>query len=679
MNKFIEFRNRVYDKESNFSYPLQFLDEYINHSKAINSDETKVIEQIRMIKQLELEKKLGEQEINGWISFLGEHPTTDRFIVDAILKLSNDEMKQIVEGKIKDLLATQQYDSQKLYHVIDLCIECGMDLLSDDDILLMLEKYKQDLEIISILLDYMDRFNRQGVKDSIYQLLAFDYPGGIKIQGINVLRSLYPTETIDQSFVENHIRTENNKVFVDSYLDFLETDLTFDKQGVSILQSMFYGDFEDSGKGNNGGLAVLLKSLGEEVSKDSRIAHVFTITITQESNKPFISFHGDKHVFIRLPIYLDQSRSDKFIKRELFIKRQIANFLKRSNIKPDVFHIRFLDNASKAVAHLSKELNSKLVFTLTPDPHRTMFDGSGHIKELGFNELIEKLNKIKIGDELIRTSDGIVGIGNGDVKTELAVYFPQFQETDVDGKIKMIGEGIQASQSIDGEDIATYSTQLMEWSETNKAFFEKPIILNVGRLAVLKGQMELLQAWSNSKLSETHNLLIIGGDLERPSQEEAMVMDFFKDFLQKHPEFKGRFMHQGAMSNLDIRALERKIIQRDFDYPHIYLCSSAKEEFGIAILEAMSIGFLTLGPVKGGVKSYMKNGENGFLIDTSNWETIAKETEKHLYESKIDQEALKEIQAAGQKTVAENFSIQNISKEFVSFYLSLKGEKENEV
>ena len=679
MNEFIEFRNRVYDNESNYTYPLQFLDEYINKSKAINSDERRLIEQIRTIKQLERKKKLGEKEIDELFSFLGEHSSTDRFIVDAVLKLFNDEIKQIVEEKTKDLLLEQRYDSQKLYHVLDICIECGLDSLSDNDILFMLQKYTLDLEIISILLDYMDRFKRQGFKDHIYKLLALDYPDSIKIQGINLLGNLYPMETVDQSFVEKNIINEKNKVFFDSYLDFLKTDFKFEKQGTSILQSMFYGDFEDSGKGNNGGLAVLLKGLGEEISKDSGISYVFTITITQELNKPFISFHGDKHIFIRLPIYLDQSVSDKFIKRELFIKRYIANFLKQSNIKPDVFHIRFLDNASKSVAHLCKEWNSKLVFTLTPDPHRNMFDGRGHLKELGFNELIEKLNKIKIGDELIHTSDGIVGIGNADVKTELEVYFPQFKDDNVNRKIKMIGEGIQIEKSIDAEDIAICSNRLIEWSEINKGFFEKPIILNVGRLAVLKGQIELLKAWSNSKLSETHNLLIIGGDLERPSKEEEMVIDFFKDYLQRHPQFKDRFIHKGAMSNLDIRLLERNIIQRDFTYPHIYLCSSVKEEFGIAILEAMSIGFLTLGPIKGGVKSYMKNGENGFLIDTSNWETIAKEAENHLYDSKIDKDEVKRIQAAGQKTVDENFSIKKISNEFVSFYLSLKGEEVNEI
>lgn len=673
MNEFIEFRNHIYDDESNYVYPLQFLDAYINRTKPTDLNERRMIRQIRTIKQLEQKKKRGEKEIDELLSLLGEHAFIDRLIVDTVLKFFNDEMEQIVEGKIKDLLLNQRYDHQKLYHVLDICIECGIDVLSDDDILLMLQKYKQDFEIISILMDYMDRFNRRGFQDHLSALLAMDHPDSIKIQAVNALRKLHPQATADQSFVEK------NKVFFEGFMDFLHADAKFEKPGVSILQSMFYGDFEDSGKGNNGGLAVLLKGLGEEISKDRRISYVFTLTITQELTKPFISFHGDNHVLIRLPIYLDPAVRDKFIKRELFIKRQIAHFLKQANMEPDVFHIRFLDNASKAVAHLSKELDRKLVFTLTPDPHRNMFDGKGHLKELGFDELLEKLNKIKIGDELIDTSDGIIGIGNAEVKTELAVYFPQFGDEKVNRKIKMIGEGIQTGNSVDVEEVADDSNGLTEWYEANSDFFDRPVILNVGRLAVLKGQMELLKAWANSRLSETHNLLIIGGDLERPNQEETMVIDFFKEYLQRHPHLKGRFMHKGAMSNVDVKLLERKIMQRDFDYPHIYLCSSVKEEFGIAILEAMSIGFLTLGPIKGGVKSYIRNGENGFLIDTSNWETIAKEAEKHIYDPKIDKDEVKKIQAAGRKTVDGNFSIQKISNEFVSFYLSLKGEEEHEI
>lgn len=676
MNEFIKFRNLVYEA-NNSVYPFLFLENYIIKSKTINTRE--LINQIRIIKQIEFEKKLGEKEIGELCSILGNNSYVDRFIIDIILKLFNDDIKVILKKKIEDLISQKQYNNQKLYHVLDISIECDLDVLSDSELLFMLQEYKLDFDLVSILTDYMDHFKRQGFKSQLSKLLTLDYPDNIKIQLLNLLKNLYSLENLDKSFLKHHVIDEKNKVFYDHYLNFSNLDLKFEKQGISILQSMFYGDFEDSGKGNNGGLAVLLKDLGEEISKDTSVAYVFTITITQELNKPFISYYDAKHLFIRLPIYLDQSVSDEFIKRELFIKRYIRNFLKQSEIKPDVFHIRYLDNASKAVAELCKELNKKLVFTLTPDPHRNMFDKSGQLKELKFNELVEKLNKIKIGDELIYLSDGIIGIGDTNVKKELDIYFPQFKDESINKKIKMISEGIQIDKSLNVLATDIYSNLLIELSETNRDFFKKPIILNVGRLSVLKGQIELLKAWSNSKLSDTHNLLIIGGDYEKPNKEEKMIIDFFKSYLQKSPEFKGRFIHKGAMSNMDIRLLQKGIIKKDLNYPHIYLCSSVKEEFGIAILEAMSKGFLTLGPTKGGVKTYMRHGENGFLIDTSNWETIAKEAENHIYDSKMDITEFKKIQAAGRKTVDENFSVKKISKEFVSFYLSLKGEKDYEI
>lgn len=93
------------------------------------------------------------------------------------------------------------------------------------------------------------------------------------------------------------------KKIYENYIDFIQKRFQIEKEGIQILQSMFYGDFEDSGKGNNGGLAILLKGLGNEISKNKKIAIVVTITISNNLDKPFISYYGNKHIFIRLPIY----------------------------------------------------------------------------------------------------------------------------------------------------------------------------------------------------------------------------------------------------------------------------------------------------------------------------------------------------------------------------------------
>jgi glycosyltransferase involved in cell wall biosynthesis len=391
-----------------------------------------------------------------------------------------------------------------------------------------------------------------------------------------------------------------------------------------------------------------------------------------------MNFYSDNHLFLRAPIYIDATNKDPFLKKEQFIKRAIDRFLIKLEIEPDIFHVRYLDNASRAVALLSKQLGKRLVFTLTPDPHRNMTNNDGTLKAFDANEYFQKLNKIKIGDELISESDQIVGIGDHTVGKELESYFPQLLKEDKKDALWMISEGIKAGENPENTDEKLNSYKELKGINLKKEFFDRPIILNVGRLEQLKSQDELLKAWGNSSISDVYNLLLIGGDLENPSTDEMKMIYSFEEYLNEHPHLKDKFQHVGALSNEKIRMIEKKIMEHQENYPQIYLCSSKKEEFGIAILEALSQNFLVLGPERGGVKSYLENDINGFLIDTSNWQTISEETKIIIQRFKNNPIAFERIQDAGAKTVKERFSMEEIAKEFLLFYLSLERGKVNE-
>jgi len=130
-----------------------------------------------------------------------------------------------------------------------------------------------------------------------------------------------------------------------------------------------------------------------------------------------------------------------------------------------------------------------------------------------------------------------------------------------------------------------------------------------------------------------------------------------------------------ALPNEFIRRVERIIMEGGaHTYPHIYVCSSVKEEFGISILEALSEGFLTFAPIKGGVKTYIVNGVNGFLVDTSNGTTLLKDIEEVVYHSQRSLEDFKKIQKNGQRTVLDHFSMEEIVKHFLALYLELSEE-----
>ncbi len=385
---------------------------------------------------------------------------------------------------------------------------------------------------------------------------------------------------------------------------------------------------------------------------------------------------GKNHWLVRLPLYLDKDDKLVFVKKELVIKRFIKKFLQRLATPLDIFHLRYLDNATKACASCVLELNAKLIFTITPDPHRKMVTEDGRLRSYSLEDTMEMLNKIDIGDELLTLADGIVGIGGAAIKEELEWYFPQLKTAKSKCQFKMIGEGIDLIVEDEDFELWELIDNKSPAAKIASKFREQPVILNVGRLNLQKGQDQLIQAWGESQLWQDYNLLIIGGNNKKSNKEEAEQAAFFKTYLDQRPHLQGRFAHLEELPNKMIRNLEKKLMEEITGaFPNIYLCSSKKEEFGIAILEALAERLLVFAPIAGGVKTYLENGKNGFLIDTSSWQTIAKAVKEVIYQSAMTLEDFRKIQIKGQQTVKNSYSMEEISKKFLAFYLKIKEGK----
>lgn len=680
MDKFIELRNNYFEKEQNSSFPLFFLKKYQEENLVDTLKSEILLNPFKEIMQLSTKKEIQESEMIKGLAYLGQNDYLDRYIVKLVMDNQFLLTQEGFDKVVIEILSKEKTNEAIVYALVDSCIECGRDVLTKEMVENLVTYHTKQLDVFSIVIDYLYHFKVEGFEPTIYEWLKEDYPINIKIQLIDLLVELYSLEKLNHENIERLLPFQTNKKLFSDYMAILNREQLIKHNGLTILQSMFYGDFENSGKGNNGGMAVFLKTLGNELSNSKEVSLVVTLTITNEwsHNQSLMNFYSENHLFLRAPIYIDATNKDPFVKKEQFIKRAIDRFLKKLEIEPDIFHVRYLDNASKAVALLSKQLGKKLVFTLTPDPHRNMTNTDGTLKSFDTNDYFQKLNKIKIGDELIFESHQIVGIGNHTVGKELESYFPQLLKEDKKETLWMISEGIKADGNSKNSD--EKSNRYKELKEINlkKEFFDRPIILNVGRLEQLKSQDELLKAWGNSSISDVYNLLLIGGDLENPSKDEMKMIHSFEEYFTEHPHLRDKFQHVGALSNENIRMIEKKIMEHQENYPQIYLCSSKKEEFGIAILEALSQKFLVLGPERGGVKSYLENDINGFLIDTSNWQTISEETEIIIQRLKNNPVAFKKIQDAGEKTVKDRFSMEEIAKEFLVFYLSLERSKVNE-
>lgn len=672
MNAFIRLRNSYLDPDDLNLFSLAHIDE-IKRSREMSRKENSIIEYLQCIVYLRQKNTLTQEEMIDLLKYLGTNIYINSYVVELFIKNKALFGTAIFKTELAKRLKKPELVDEVVYALIDSCIECDYDFVSEDLLLSLLKSEGLSLDTFSLIINYIHYFHIVGFKQAIYSWLKKDYPITIKLQLIDVLVEFHSVDELKDNLLNKISLNQNERPMIKNYITNLKKETQYLKQGFTVLQSMFYGDFENSGKGNNGGLSIFLKTLGNELSKSENIARVITLTITNKwsENQSLLKNYSESHLFVSVPIYLKQDKVTEFLQKEYLIKRTISRFLERYELEPDVYHVRFLDNASRAMAGLCKEQRKKLVVTLTPDPHRNMTDETGVIKLLSFNETLENFNKIVIGDELIAMSDKIVGIGNYSVKKELEKYFPQLLTAVNERKVRMISEGIQIDLSLMQKGETALTDMELEEMGLTKEFLEQPIILNVGRLNKLKAQDQLLKAWGNSKLSEIYHLLIIGGDLSNPDSEEQQMIEKFAEYIQENPSLEEKFLHLGALSNYQVRKLEKRIRKEQKTYPQLYICSSKKEEFGIAILEALSQQFLVLGPEKGGVKSYLENGVNGFLIDTTNWQSIADAVVNKVLPLKNQPTVFEKIQLAGKQKVKENFSMTTIVDDFLSLYLAL--------
>jgi glycosyltransferase involved in cell wall biosynthesis len=129
----------------------------------------------------------------------------------------------------------------------------------------------------------------------------------------------------------------------------------------------------------------------------------------------------------------------------------------------------------------------------------------------------------------------------------------------------------------------------------------------------------LVEAWAAGTLRERANLLIIGGDLDRPSLDEREQLERIDAAVPAEGREADGLILAGHRPN-DVAALW--LAAARFGLPGltsaggVYVCASVKEEFGIALLEAMATGLMVVAPDSGGPATYVEDGVTGVLTQT---------------------------------------------------------------
>jgi glycosyltransferase involved in cell wall biosynthesis len=199
-----------------------------------------------------------------------------------------------------------------------------------------------------------------------------------------------------------------------------------------------------------------------------------------------------------------------------------------------------------------------------------------------------------------------------------------------------------------------------------------PLLISVGRMHRVKGVATMVDAWASGTLRDRANLLIVGGNLAEPSRDESEQLDLINARIEPSERERSGLLLAGHQPN---DTVARWVAAARFGVPGlaapagVYVCGSLKEEFGIALLEAMASGLMVVAPNGGGPATYVRDGVTGFLTTTSDpaqlGSAIAAALDAVAAESSADRTDL------SRATVADNFTIEAMAYALHTVYATV--------
>jgi glycosyltransferase involved in cell wall biosynthesis len=203
-----------------------------------------------------------------------------------------------------------------------------------------------------------------------------------------------------------------------------------------------------------------------------------------------------------------------------------------------------------------------------------------------------------------------------------------------------------------------------------------PIIVSVGRFHRVKGMATIVDAWASGPLRERANLLLIGGSLDNPSADEREQLDLMDAIIPAADQFSAGLILAGHRPNDTVArwvAAVRRGIPGLAAPRGVYVCGSLKEEFGIALLEAMATGLLVVAPDGGGPATYVRQGETGFLTRTWDVDALRVSMIEALDASLAETDDTRAV--ASRATVEASFTIQAMAASLGSVYVGVHREE----
>jgi glycosyltransferase involved in cell wall biosynthesis len=470
--------------------------------------------------------------------------------------------------------------------------------------------------------------------------------------------------------------------------------------GLTVAQLFLHADIDPqltrAGSGDNGGIATLLVRLGDALAADSGAADAAAaaagvqrvITLSRGSATDAldaltaVGSTVSGHAYASVPLLSGPVASSDAWQLRIAAERGIRRVLRAAG-SIDVLHLRMADVGSLAAANVARDLGIPVVFTVAPDPHAVIrtLDLAGDLTRANFGETDEREHfwfRARLVQRLAGDAAHTVLFPRPNLETDIRELVG-IDITAHPERHTIVPEGIdlavvdravgEAAEHATGAPatpaLASLRGLLSALPEERRGL---PLLISVGRFHRVKGMATVAAAWANGPLRDRANLLLVGGDLENPSADELEQLDRIDRTIPRSEAAAAGLLMPGHRPNDEVA---RWVAAARFGVPGlaapggVYVCGSLKEEFGIAILEAMAAGLLVVAPAGGGPATYVEDGVTGFLTRTSDPALLAASMSDAL-----DAMALEALEPAttdarphrSRDTVARTFTIQAMAR-----------------
>jgi glycosyltransferase involved in cell wall biosynthesis len=417
--------------------------------------------------------------------------------------------------------------------------------------------------------------------------------------------------------------------------------------GLTVAQLFLHADIDpaltSAGSGDNGGIATLLVRLGDaltdaDAAASPGVERVITLSRgTAGQSLGSLSSVGSTvsgHSYASVPLLSDPVSSSEAWPLRVAAERGIRRILRAAGTV-DVLHLRMADVGSLAAGNVARDLGIPLVFTVAPDPHAVIrsLEVSGALTRENFGAVDEREHywfRSRLVQRLAADAAHTVLFPRPNLETDMRELVG-IDITAHPERHSIVPEGIdlavvdRAVEEAAAHASGAPASPPLEQLRTLLATLpperrDLPLLLSVGRLHRVKGMASIVEAWANGPLRGRANLLIVGGRLDRPSADEREQLDQIAAVVPIDEAAGAGLLMPGHQPN---DTVARWVAATRFGVPGlsrpggVYVCGSVKEEFGIAILEAMAAGLIVVAPSGGGPSTYVEQGSTGFLTVTT--------------------------------------------------------------